>query len=297
VIDWTFADIKIDEVEDAMINKSIISRKKINVGTSAVNKDIPLKKKLAHRYALVIGNEDYQSKQKGLSAEQNVPYAINDASIFKEYALRTLGVKEENMYDFIDATSVEMQKAIALISGILKAHGSEAELIVYYAGHGQPDENTHVPYLIPVDVNAKDFIGAVKLDDIYTDLSAAGDNRIIIFLDACFTGGARGDGLMASRGVTVEPRRDGELSGNLLVFSASSGKESSLAYDKEEHGMFTYYLLKKLQESDGDVSMGALADYLTYTVPLESLKINEKEQNPVIRVSTEVENNWRNWTF
>ena len=298
-MEYSFADIKIDEVADAMINnKSVISRKNLNVGTSAVNKDIPIKDELDHRYALIIGNEDYESKQTGLSAEQNVDYAINDASIFKEYALNTFGVKEENMIYLFDATSVEMSRAINKISKLISIKSKESELIVYYAGHGHPEENTHVPYLFPVDVNANDFIGAIKLDDIYRDLSATGAKKIIIFLDACFTGGARGDGLMASsRGITVEPEEEVLSGGNLLIFSASSGKESSLAYENEEHGMFTYYLLKKLQESDGNVSMGELADYLQDNVPLESLKINGRKQNPAIRFSPGVESNWRNWKF
>jgi hypothetical protein len=296
-IDFVFADIKIDEVEDAMITKkSIISRKNLNVGTSAVNKDIPLKDKLVeYRYALIIGNEDYESKQKGLSVEQNVDYARIDASIFKEYALKTFGVKKENLIFLSDATSVEMKRAIEKITKLLKLNkGNEAELIVYYAGHGQPKEITNAPYLFPVDVNANDFIGAIKLDDIYRQLSATGAKKVIIFLDACFTGGARGDHLMASRGITVEPQEE-VLSGNLLIFSASSGMESSLAYEDEEHGMFTYYLLKKLQESEGNVSMGDLADYLKYKVADTSIKVNSKDQMPTIRFSPALEQTWRNW--
>ncbi len=295
-IDWAFADIKIDEVADAMINKkSVISRKNLNVGTSAVNKDIPIKDKLDHRYALIIGNEDYESKQPGLSAEQNVDYAINDASIFKEYALNTFGVKEENMIYLFDATSVEMSRAINKISKLISIKSKESELIVYYAGHGQPKENTNVPYLFPVDVNANDFIGAIKLDDIYSELSATGAKKIIIFLDACFTGGARGDGLMASRGITVEPKEEVLSGGNLLIFSASSGMESSLAYESQEHGMFTYYLLKKLQESEGNVSMGELAEYLKDEVRVRSLKVNNKDQTPITRFSPELEGRWQDW--
>ena len=50
---------------------------------------------------------------------------------------------------------------------IIKKLGSTAELIVYYAGHGYPDETTKVPYLIPVDVPASDLSYAIKLDDFY----------------------------------------------------------------------------------------------------------------------------------
>ncbi len=39
------------------------------------------------------------------------------------------------------------------------------------------------------------------------------------------------------------------IRGNMVVFSASSAEQSALPFANEKHGMFTYYLLKKFQES------------------------------------------------
>jgi hypothetical protein len=83
----------------------------------------------------------------------------------------------------------------------------------------------------------------------------------------------------------------------LIVFSASSGDQSSLPYHKEAHGMFTYHVLKKLQESEGNVSMGELSDYLVDSVSIRSLKENEKEQDPNVNISQEVIDDWINWKF
>jgi len=296
-IDYEFSSIEIDDITSVNKTKSSnISTNKLKVGTSSVNINIPTNKKVNNRYALIIGNEDYQSKQRGLSDEQNVDYAVKDASIFQEYALKTLGVKEDNMFFLTDATSIEMNRKIKLVSKIIKKLGNKAELIVYYAGHGYPDETTKVPYLIPVDVPASDLSYAIKLDDFYKDLSATGAKSITVFLDACFTGGGRESGLMASRGVKVKPK-EGSLNGNLVVFSASSGNQSALPYHDEGHGMFTYYLLKKLQESKGKVTMGELADYISNEVSIQSLKTNEKEQDPKVNTSSKVINDWRNWKF
>jgi len=44
--------------------------------------DIPVNSKVDNRYALIIGNEDYKSYQTTLSSEQNVDYAVNDATVF-----------------------------------------------------------------------------------------------------------------------------------------------------------------------------------------------------------------------
>jgi len=264
--------------------------------TSHVDKNIPSNNIVNNRFALVIGNEDYKSKQITLSSEQNVDYAINDATIFKKYCLNTLGVKEENMHFLINATSGQMSQEIDLISKILSKVGNEAELIVYYAGHGYPDESTKVPYLIPVDVSASNLSSAIELDGLYQKLGNTNASKITIFLDACFTGGGRNSGLVASRGVKVKPKQ-GSLNGNIVVFSASSGDQSSLPYHDEGHGMFTYHLLKKLQETQGDVCMGELSDYLNNNVSLQSLKENKKEQDPTVNTSQKVINDWKNWKF
>ena len=200
------------------------------------------------------------------------------------------------MHFLLNATAGQMSQEIDLISKILSKLGDEAELIVYYAGHGFPDELTKIPYLIPVDVSATNLNSAIKLSEIYTKLSSTGASKVTVFLDACFTGGGRNSGLVASRGVKVKPK-EGSLNGNLLVFSASSEDQSALPCHDEGHGMFTYHLLRKLQETKGDVSMGELSDYLDDSVSLQSLKENKKEQDPKVNTSQKVINVWRNWEF
>ena len=263
---------------------------------SLVDKNIPINEKVKKRFALVIGNEDYSTYQTSLSSEQNVDYAVNDATIFKQYCLNTLGVKEENMFDLINATSGMMNQKIDLITKLVKKTGKKSELIVYYAGHGFPDELTKVPYLIPVDVSASNLSTAIKLDDFYQKLANTNASKIIIFLDACFTGGGRNSGLVASRGVKVKPK-EGTLNGNIVVFSASSSEQSSLPYHDEGHGIFTYFLLKKFQETNGNFTLGELSEYLEQKVSMQSLRVNEKEQDPTVNTSSKVVNDWRNWKF
>ena len=263
---------------------------------SLVDKNIPINEKVKKRFALVIGNEDYSTYQTSLSSEQNVDYAVNDATIFKQYCLNTLGVKEENMFDLINATSGMMNQKIDLITKLVKKSGKKSELIVYYAGHGFPDELTKVPYLIPVDVSASNLSTAIKLDDFYQKLANTNASKITIFLDACFTGGGRNSGLVASRGVKVKPK-EGTLNGNIVVFSASSAEQSSLPYHDEGHGIFTYFLLKKFQETNGNFTLGELSEYLEQKVSMQSLRVNEKEQDPTVNTSSKVVNDWRNWKF
>ena len=294
-----FANIDAKSSGTAINIASNVVDSKVNIQvaslTAEVDKNIPLNPiKYPDRYALIIGNEDYSSRQRGLGAEVDVAFAVNDAKIFKEYCVNTLGVEEKNVFLLTNATAGEMHQRIELVTQILSRLGSKGELIFYYAGHGFPDENTKEPYLIPVDVTATNLSAAIKLNDVYKKFSQTGSKRITVFLDACFTGGGRESGLLAARGVKVRPREE-IVSGNMVIFAATSEDQSALPYKDKQHGMFTYFLLKKLQETKGDVSYGALEEFIRNNVSIESLKINNKAQDPKANVSQQAKTEWETW--
>lgn len=245
----------------------------------------------SNRYALIIGNEDYSSHQSNLSNEINVDFAIHDATIFKQYALNILGIPDENIIYGENVGTVEMNRLIEKINVVIKNAGSNSEIFVYYAGHGFPDAQTKTPYLIPVDCSGTDLKYAVKLSELYSKLTQYQSRRVIVFLDACFSGGARNVGLLAARGVKIKPN-EGQLSGNLVVFAASTAEQSALPYKEKGHGLFTYFLLKKLQETKGNVSLDELSEYLKTQVGIKSALVNSIEQNPTISVSPSLQTNW-----
>jgi hypothetical protein len=280
---------------EAIANQTAISEITVATLTSAVDKNIPEStKKYSNRFALIIGNENYTDYQLGLSSEMNVDFARNDAVVFRQYCEKVMGIEDKNIFFITDGTAGKMNQEISKVVALLKRIGSNAELFFYYAGHGLPDESTHIPYLIPVDVSAANLSSAIKLGDLYNKLSETGAGRITVFLDACFTGGGRESGLLAARSVKVKPKED-LFFGNLVVFSASSGDQSSLPDQTEKHGIFTYFLLKKLQDSNGIVSYGDLAIYLKREVSIESIRKNSKEQDPTVLVSPQIENIWESW--
>ncbi len=246
------------------------------------------------RFALIIGNEDYSSKQKEIKSEINVDFARNDAATFKEYATKVLGIPERNITYMLDATLGEMSQGIDKMNKIIKATDGTADVFFYYAGHGLPDENTKEAYLIPVDVNGTNLNYAINLKSLYSKLTEFPSQRVTVFLDACFSGGARNQGLLSARGVKVKPKEE-SLKGNLVVFTASSGEQSSLPYKSKNHGLFTYFLLKKLQETKGEITYKELSDYLNKTIKLNSILANDKEQLPQTNTSAEIQNEWMNW--
>ena len=248
------------------------------------------------RFALIVGNEDYTTHQSGLQSEMNVEYALRDAEVFKEYAEKVLAIPESNIILLKDAKALEMRRALVKINGVIKNTKGQGEFFVYYAGHGFPDEITKEPYLMPVDVSGSDLDYAIKLSDFYKYFSEHPAKRVTVFIDACFSGGGREMGLLAARGVKINPREN-QASGNLVVFSASSGDQSSLPFKEKQHGIFTYYLLQKLKETKGDITYAELAEYLNSTVSIRSLLVNNKEQSPQTNVSKDVFNAWKTWNI
>ncbi len=249
-----------------------------------------------NRFALIIGNEDYSSFQTSLNTESNVEYALHDAEIFKEYAIKIIGIPNDNIIMVLNAKAIEMHQAIDQVTNIIKNMQGKAELYVYYAGHGFPDEQTREPYLIPVDVTGTGLQFAIKQTEFFKKITEYPTKRVVVFMDACFSGGGRNQGLLASRGVKIKPKEN-LLKGNMVVFSASSGEQSSLPYKDKQHGLFTYFLLKKLKETQGYLNFKDLSDYLTSEVAIRSVMINNKEQNPQTRVSYELGDSWESWTF
>lgn len=266
------------------------------IKTSDIDLNIPVNLTNPKRFALIIGNEDYTSYQKNLGSESNVEFALNDATSFKNYAQKVLGLEERNIFFLPNATAGAMNQKIELVTKIVSKMNGMAELYFYYAGHGFPDEETRIPYLIPVDVNILNISQAIKLSELYEKLNSCGAKKVTVILDACFSGGGRQGGLISARGVKVKPKED-EAIGNIVVFTASSGEQSSLPYAEQGHGMFTYYFLKKLKETKGKVNYKDMFEYLKENVSIESLRTNYKEQDPQLSSSPSLLNTWQGWMF
>lgn len=261
-----------------------------NAPTSDVDKNIPTtNKSMDDTYALIIANEDYQFVDP-------VNFASHDGEVFKEYCINTLGIPEEQIRYYSNASYGILQGGIDWLKYALD-NFENSKAIVYYCGHGIPDEKTGDAYIIPVDGNGTNTTTCYSLNKLYTTLSSTKASRVTYFMDACFTGANKeGSMLVAARGVAREAKKE-VLAGNTIVFSASSGDETAMTYAEKGHGLFTYFLLKKLQDTQGNVSYQDLADYINANVKKEAFLINEKPQTPVVATSKSAASSWKTMKF
>ena len=255
---------------------------------SAVDRNIPHTNfRNENTFVVIIANENYEQVA-------NVPYAINDGQIFQQYCECTLGIPHQNIKTYIDATYNHIRAAQSWLQKICEVFEDE-RIIFYYAGHGIPDESSRTAYLLPVDGLGTDVTTGYKLDDLYYALGNIPANNVTVFMDACFSGSKREQGMLASaRGVAIKAR-SGMPQGNMVVFSAAQGDETAYPNNDEKHGMFTYYLLKKLQETEGNVTLQELGDYITKNVSQQSILLNGKSQTPCVTPSATLDASWREW--
>jgi hypothetical protein len=287
-ITYNFDPIVVDFSSDNVsANNTKIETKSTTVGKDQVDINIPVSsKENTKSFALVIGNENYRNEIK-------VPFARNDATVFADYCKKTLGIPAKNLRLLIDGTYGQMLGEIKWIGDVIAAYKGEAKVIVFYAGHGMPGESDKNAFLLPTDGNSNITQSAVKLDDLYAGLSANPSQSVSVFLDACFSGAAREGSLTDGRGVKIMPKEN-VLSGNMVVFSATSADETALPIVENGHGLFTYFLLKKLQESQGNVTLQELSSYVTDNVKKQSVVVNNKAQNPKVNPSPALQNTWQN---
>lgn len=239
-------------------------------------------------FAVVIGNENYQRVAK-------VDFAQNDARVLSKYFTRTLGIPESNVRTYYDASYGDIIAAIEDIKSISEAYKGDIDVIFYYAGHGIPDESSRNAFIIPVDAQGSNTESCYPLRKLYDELADLKARSTVVLLDACFSGSIRGEGMLASaRGIKMKPKQM-NIPGNLIILSAASGDQTAFPYDKKNHGLFSYFLIKKLNESEGDVTLGQLSEYIIDNVSQKAITEIKKPQTPT--VNSGLGDEWREVKF
>lgn len=267
-------------------SKENVHSRPVSVDNS-IDRDIPTNPTHnRNTFVVIIGNEKYQHVS-------SVPYAQNDAKVFAEYCRKTLGIPEKNIRCYQNATFGVMLAAMEDIEGISHAYNGNISVIFYYAGHGIPNERTGDAYLLPTDANGRQMEACYPLKRLYEELGALNARNVVAFIDACFSGSERGSGmLMAARGVAIKAKTT-TPKGKMVVFTAAGGDETAYPYAEKGHGLFTYFLLKKLRDSKGNCTLEELADFVTKHVSQESVVTNGKRQTPSVSTSPALGKQWK----
>ncbi|HEY2995353.1 MAG TPA: caspase family protein [Methylomirabilota bacterium] len=250
-----------------------------------------------NQWAVVIGIGNYESP--GIP---RLKYTVADAEAIYQTLIGPGGFKKDNVLLLTDRserkpTLRNIKWALGTFLG--RSAQKDDTVMIFFAGHGAPEVDTRglerdglAKYLIPSDADVDDLYStALPMDELQTIFGRIEAERVVIFLDACYSGAAGGRTFAAkkTRAGTVDDlflERLTRSKGRAIV-TASAPAEVSIELPELGHGIFTYYLVNGLKGAadgnrDGIVSLQELYEYVEQQVSRKSRSVGGN-QHPMMK--------------
>lgn len=259
----------------------ILSSASVEDHKSDIDENIPTTNDVQENtFVVIIANQNYQNFA--------VPYALADGNSFKEYCLKTLGIPESNIIHHTDATLNVLRSSMVRVNNLAEVYEGDAKIIFYFCGQGLSDVNGK-PYLMPTDASPA-MLGSTcySLETLFKELGNLDVQSAIVLIDAGFNNEMRDGKALQNHPDTKSFHDTNPVNGKVAVLMSASSGEASLGFDNQAHGFFTYFLCKKLQQSQGSTSLKALFDYLSANVPKTAQEAAQRKQTPKVTYSPSV---------
>jgi hypothetical protein len=248
-------------------------------------------------WAVVIGVGRYES-----SGIPYLKYSVADADAMYDVLTTTGGFRKENVILLTDRTERKptlRNIKYALGTFLARSARKDDTVVVFFAGHGAPEVDPRgierdglAKYLIPSDADPDDlFSTALPMDDLQTIFGRIEAERVVMFLDACYSGAAGGRTFASkkTRAGTVDDlflERLTRSKGRAIV-TAARPAEVSIELPELGHGIFTYFLTEGLKGAadlnrDGIVSLQELYEYVEQQVSRKSRAVGGN-QHPLMK--------------
>ncbi len=196
---------------------------------------------MSNKYAIIVAVEDYHEPTK-LS---KVHFALNDANGVKN-ALEKLGYEKDNIQILTNnlATKTSTFEAIKKISNYAQKGES---ILFYYAGHGFYVDGKNLISCVDTSLSSLQET-CISLQDILAIFNKSKSSQIMLFLDCCHSGLEFDVKLRSpiSTFSTDELKYEYSNSEYLTGFAACKGSEKSNPDSENNHGTWSYFLIKAL---------------------------------------------------
>ena len=250
-----------------------------------------------NRWAVVIGVGGYESPEI-----PRLRYTVPDAEAIYQVLTGPAGFKKEHVLLLTDKTEKKptlRNTKWALGTFLARSAKKDDTVLIFFAGHGAPEVDQRgmerdglAKYLVPSDADPEDlFSSAFPMDDIQTIFGRIEAERVVVFIDSCYSGAAGG------RTFTSKKTRASHVDDLFLerltrskgraIITASRPAEVSIELSELGHGIFTYYLIQGLKGAadlnrDGIVTLQELYEYLEQQVTQKSRAVGGN-QHPVMK--------------
>ena len=257
----------------------------------------PLEKSQPNRWAVIIGVGSYESP--GVS---KLRYTVNDAEALYEVLTGPGGFRKEHVLLLTDKTERKptlRNMKWALGTFLARSAKKDDTVFMFFAGHGAPEVDQRglerdglAKYLVPADADGDDLYStALPMDELQAIFGRIEAERVVAFLDACYSGAAGG------RTFAAKATRAGNLDDQFLerltrskgraIITASRPTEVSMELDELKHGIFTYFLVQGLKGAadlnrDGIVTLQELYEYVEQRVAQKSRAVGGN-QHPIMK--------------
>lgn len=232
--------------------QNIIIEKNIVVKRVKAAKAAPFKT-IQNRWAVVIGISKYLNADRGIPQLQ---FAHRDAIAFMDFLQSPQGggFASSNTKLLINEQATTRNIRSALFT-FLKQAGKDDLVLIYFAGHGAPEmgrpDNL---YLLSYDTDVDDMAStAFPMWDMETALKRyITAERVVVFADACHSAGVGGEAGFRSVGNTnlintYLSNLQKTKPGRVTITASEANELSREGKQWDNHGVFTYYLLKALK--------------------------------------------------
>ena len=266
-------------------------------------------------YALILADEEYTAPLP------NCDFATNDGDVLHQYFVHTLGIPTRHVKVLHNAGRQEIyNEGIHWLKDIIKAQSGDVHIIIYYAGHGVSNQKW-APYLMPsgVDVSKirafRSKTGTLPEDIVLKggdaekilsqcisfDTLTGWFNRVealsyTFIIDASFDGIQRSGKPFFTIKKESKRYRTPRVRSDIVVFMAADGDKTAYSFIDQHHGFFTYYILKELKYTRGEITFQDLFNNVTKNQAYES-SLQGKLQEPSMIIGGKLGDNWGTRTF
>jgi uncharacterized caspase-like protein len=231
-------------------------------------------------HAILVGINKYKDPNI-----RDLSFARNDAEVFGKLLEERIHPSERKIRLLLDQDATKRKIMTSIGEDLPRSVGKDDVVLLYFSGHGSPETDGSPDeisrYLITHDTEYEN-IYATGIDmerELPRWFERINESKLILmFVDSCFSGRAggrtfEGPNLNAKRSSfrDVSPVKLSELDlgeGRLMI-AACDDDQVAREMGELKHGVFTYYLLQKLQQpvsSEKTISLNGLYDDVAESV-------------------------------
>ena len=228
-------DFIITVVRETATEEEVTSDDDASRGVGSIDAETETEIREGDNFALLIAIEDYDDGS-GLIDLDN---PVSDARKLRDVLLADYDFEPENVTLEENPDRLRIYEVLSTLASQVTENDS---VIIFYAGHGQWDEQIEQGYWLPKDAAALNSANWISNGEIRDQIKRLQSKHTLVIADACFSGGIF---KTRSGGIAEANRAVKELYGKPSRKAMTSGTLTEVP----DRSVFLEYLVKQLEEN------------------------------------------------